>query len=78
MPPARARPVRIRRDPNIVPNSALPGPSIGPPSPRRLRENPRPNPRYFGEDNAVCRGNTGRLSHSALLAAAEYQDPLTY
>jgi len=77
-PPACARPVRIRRDPTIVPNSALPGPSIGPPSPRRLRENPRPNPRYFGEDNATRRGNAGRLSHSALLAAAEYQDPLTY
>jgi len=78
MPPARARPVRIRRDPNVVPNSALPGPSIGPPSPRCLRANPRPNLRYHGEDNAARRGSTGRLSHSALLAAAEYQDPLTF
>ena len=77
-PPAHACPVRIRRDPNILPNSALPGPSIGPPSPHRLRENPHPNPRYFGEDNTVRRGNAGRLSHSALLAAAEYQDLLTY
>jgi hypothetical protein len=78
MPPARAHPVQIRRDPNVVPNSALPGPSIGPPSPCHLRVNPHPNLRYYGEDNAVCRGSTGHLSHLALLAAAEYQDPLTF
>src|SRR6266851_8524784 len=78
MPPAHACPVHIRRDPNILPNSALPSPSIGLPSPCYLREKPHPNPRYFGEDNTMCRGNTGHLSHLALLAAAEYQDPLTY
>jgi hypothetical protein len=77
-PPAHTRPVCIRQDPNIVSNSALPGPSIGPPSPRCLRENPCPNPRYFWEDNATCRGNAGCLSHLVLLAAAEYQDSLTY
>ena len=54
MPPERPRPTRIRRDPGILPHSALPGPAFGPPrttSPRRLRPNPRPNPRYNNPDN---------------------------
>ena len=96
-PPQRPRPHRIRRDPGVPPQSALPGPSFGPsrpPSPRRLRENPRPNPRYNNPDN-VERGGTrarthtrtrpdGELQHAALLnaliyvATAEYRDPLTF
>jgi hypothetical protein len=78
MPPAQAHLVQIRRDPNVVPNSALPGPSIGPPSLHHLRVNPYLNLRYYGEDNAACRGSIGYLSHLALLVAAEYQDPLTF
>jgi hypothetical protein len=58
-PPTCVCPVCIRRDPNIAPNSALPGPSIGPPLLHHLRENSHPNSRYFREDNAACRGNTG-------------------
>ena len=92
-PPERPRPTRIRRDPGIPPHSALPGPAFGPPrttSPRRLRLNPRPNPRYNNPDN-VERGRTrmrarpdGGLQHAALLnvliyvATAEYPDPLTF
>ena len=92
-PPERPRPQRIRRNPGVPPQSALPGPAFGPPrppSPRRLRENPRPNPRYYNPDN-VARGRThtrtrpdGGLHHAALLnalihvATAEYQDPLTF
>ena len=84
--PARGN-VGLRR----APVSSLPGPLIGPstgppksPSPWRLRENPRPNPRYTGSDNAADRGKgkgkrtSGQLTHVALLAAAEYQDPLTF
>jgi hypothetical protein len=92
-PPERPRAQRIRRDPGVPPHSTLPGPSFGPahpPSPRRLRQNPRPNPRYNNPDN-VERGGTctrarpdGELHHAALLnalihvATAEYQDPLTF
>jgi len=92
-PPERPRPPRIRRDPTVPPQSALPGPSFGPPrppSPRRLRQNPRPNPRYNNPDNVVReRTRTrarpdGELRHAALLnalvyvATAEYPDPLTF
>jgi hypothetical protein len=101
--PAAATPLvcphlqRIRRDPGVPPQSALPGPSFGPPrppSPRRLRENPRPNPRYANPDNVerwVGQRGThmrarpdGGLHHAALLnalihvATAEYCDPLTF
>ena len=65
-PPQRPRPHRIRRDPGVPPQSALPGPSFGPsrpPSPRRLRENPRPNPRYNNPDN-VERGGTRARTHT--------------
>ena len=96
-PPQRPRAQRTRRNAEGPPHSALPGPAFGPPrppSPRRLRENPRPNPRYNNPDN-VERGRThtrmrararteGELRHTALLnaliyvATAEYQDPLTF
>ena len=92
-PPERPRPQRVRRDPGVPPRSALPGPSFGParpPSPRRLRPNPRPNPRYNNPDNVARSGvhtrarPDGELHHAALLnalvhvATAEYQDPLTF
>jgi len=92
-PPERPRPIRVRRDPGVPPQSALPGPAFGPPrppSPRRLRPNPRANPRYRNPDN-VAREHTrtrdrvdGELQHVALLnaliyvATAEYRDPLTF
>ena len=78
------------------PNSSLPGPSFGdpsgPPSPRRLRANPRPNSKYTTQDPGTDtdppsqrqqqkqkkKRSSGQLSHLALLAAAEYQDPLTF
>src|SRR6202789_2475653 len=59
-PPERPRPIRVRRDPGVLPQSALPGPAFGPPrppSPRRLRPNPRANPRYRNPDN-VAREHT--------------------
>ena len=96
-PPARPRQSRTRRDPGVPPQSSLPGPSFGPPnppSPRRLRENPRPNPRYNNPANAARPGKQrgsnararpdGGLHHAALLnaliyvATTEYNDPLTF
>ena len=89
-PPERPRPQRVRRDPGVPPRSALPGPAFGPvqpPSPRRLRPNPRPNPRYTHPDHVERVPNPrrdGRLNHFALLTAmvyaavAEYRDPLTF
>ena len=89
-PPSRPRPACIQRESGVPPHSALPGPSFGPPrppSPRRLRENPRPNPRYHNPDNVVRITKTTRvrrgLNHVSLIcalinAAAEYQDPLTF
>jgi hypothetical protein len=96
-PPVRPHPQRIRRDPGVPPQSALPGPSFGPsrpPSPRCLRENPRPNPRYANPDNVerrvgqrgthTCARPDGGLHHAALLnalihvATTEYRDPLTF
>ena len=75
-----------------APVSSLPGPLLGPPggpsktvpSTRQLRENPRPNPKYSGPDNVAEKGvgqrkrTSGQVTHIALLAAAEYQDPLTF
>ncbi len=87
-PPQHPRPACIHRDPGVPPQSALPSPAFGPahlpPSPRRLRENLHPNPRYTNLDNAdrapaqtrTC--NRG-ISHVVLInEAAEYQDPLTF
>src|SRR6266566_9974626 len=62
-PPQRPCPHRIRRDPGVPPQSALPGPSFGPshpPSPRCLWENPCPNLRYNNLDNVECGGTCAR------------------
>src|SRR5712691_3645627 len=90
-PPERPRPQRIRRDPGVPPRSALPGPAFGPTqpsSPRRLRPNPCPNPRYTNPGQVEHVNNLwqreGRLNHLTLLTAmvytavAEYRDPLTF
>ena len=48
---------------------------------QKLCENPKPNLKYFGEDNATHtppRKGKGCLTHTALLAAAEYNDLLTF
>ena len=64
-PPACPRATRVWRDPPTWPHSSLPGPSFGPAEgppptePRRLRENPPRNPRYYGEDNAEHNPMTG-------------------
>ena len=70
----------IQRDPTYPLHSVLLGLSFGPPLllPHQLQECPHPNPKYFGEDNAAHKPQTGQLSHSALLVAAEYRDPLTF
>ena len=80
LPPLHMHTACVQRDPAHLLHSALPGPSFGPPlpSPCQLREHLHPNPKYFREDNAACKPQTGQLSHSALLVAAEYQDPLTF
>ena len=95
-PPQRLQPQHVHRDPGVPPHSALPGPAFGParpPSPRRLRANPKPNLWYHNPDNVVrTRGPQWQrqehvdvsLRHTALLntlvyvATAEYQDPLTF
>jgi transposase InsO family protein len=93
-PPPRPRPQRIVRDPTVMPNSALPGPSLGPIRPSRLRPNPRPNVRYINPDNAARtqrqprprgEGSGGaRINHVQLLTAlvyaavANYRDPLSF
>ena len=79
-PPPHARTAHVWRDPVQPSHSALPGLSFRPPPPLlcQLQECPCPNPKYFREDNAACKPWTGQLSHSVLLAAAEYRDPLTF
>ena len=92
-PPSRPRPPRVRRDPSVIAQSALPGPSFGPPrppSPRRLRPNPRPNPRYINPENAKCvqrethTRDGGGINNIKLLTAlvyaavAEYRDPQSF
>jgi len=87
-PPQRPRPVWVQRAPEVLPQSALPGPAFGPPcppSPRCLRENPRPNPHYYNVNTVAqlsrqaCTWEPeGELQHAALLnalvhvATAEY------
>ena len=70
----------IWRDPAHPLHSTLLGLSFGPPLLllHQLQEHPCPNLKYFREDNAACKPQTGQLSHSALLVAAKYQDPLTF
>src|SRR6266446_2037415 len=87
-PPQHPCPARIRRDPGVPPRSALPGPAFGParlpPSPRCLRENLHPNPRFANLDNAdrapaQTRARNRGISHVELInEAAEYQDLLTF
>jgi hypothetical protein len=84
---------RVRRDPEVPPRSALPGPAFGPacpPSSHCLRENSRPNLRYHNPVTVVLAWRQprncvdGDLQHTALLnalvyvATTEYQDPLTF
>jgi hypothetical protein len=92
-PPECPRPTRVCRDPGVPPQSALPGPAFGPlrpPSPRRLRSNPRANLRYWNPDNVAHKHTRtqdrvdGELQHVVLLnvliyvATAEYRDPVTF
>jgi hypothetical protein len=92
--PPRPQPQRITRDPNVLPNSALPGPSLGPACQSRLRPNPCSNVRYANPNNAAHtqrqprsreEGSGGaRINHAQLLTAlvyiavANYRDPLSF